>query len=733
MEPTAQAKPDLAEKKPAKTWINQLDLAEDEDRDFVKRGEKIVERYKDVRPATANEGNERRYNILWSNVRTIVPACYSQRPNVIVERRHKDSDPVALVASAILERSLTYDIENYPDFDNGLRNAILDRFLPGRGVNWVRYEQTYTKEPAQITDDEEGAPDDAEAPEGAQPNVVTDVDHECCPSDYVFWKDFRYSPARNWEEVTWVARRVYMSRAKGTKRFGDKFKEVPLEHTPKGVTDDKYQPSEIEDMKKAKVWEIWDKDTKTAIWVAEGYAHILDELPDPLELEGFFPCPKPLFATQSTDSLVPVADYIQYQDQASELDDLTNRIHKLVKACRVVGVYAGSSTAVKRLLDEGVDNQLIPVDNWMEHAEKGGLSKMVDWLPLDMVIHALDQLYKAEQEVKAKIYEITGLSDIIRGASEASETATAQKIKANYAGLRLKETQGDIARFATDILRRKAQIMASFYRDETLIQMSGILLTPEGKMPEPPPPQPGMPPMPPPEGYPPQVQAALDLIRNEPLSCYRIEVAADSLVELDMEEEKRSRMEFLEAAGGFLAQAIPAAQQSPELMPLFTQMLLFGVRGFKAGRDLEAVFDETFTKMQKKQDAAAAQPPKPSPEEMKMQADQAKAQAEAQKSQQEGAIETQRLQMEGQAQAHAQKIEEMRLQMEQNSLMIESQAAEAQRRHEEILAGVADGFARWKTELEMATRIETAEIAATKAMDPAVDAAADAEITREIT
>lgn len=728
MESAAQTKPDLKEKKSAKEWINQLDLAEEEDKEFVKRGEKIVERYKDKRPATANEGQERRYNILWSNVRTIIPACYSQRPDVIVERRHKDEDPIGLIASAILERALAFDIENNSDFDSGIRSAILDRFLPGRGVNWVRYEQTEA-DAKQITDDaEEYEDDDTTKPEGEQPGVVTEIERECCPSDYVFWKDFRCSPARTWEEVTWVARRVYMSREKGIKRFGDDFKSVPLSYLPKGVSDEKYTPTELDQVKKAQVWEIWDKDTETAIWVAEGYAYILDELPDPLELEDFFPCPKPLFATQSTDSLVPVADYIEYQDQAAELDDLTNRIHKLVKACRVVGVYAGSSTAVKRLLDEGVDNQLIPVDNWMEHAEKGGLSKMVDWLPLEQVITALDSLYKAEQEVKAKIYEITGLSDIIRGASEASETATAQQIKANYAGLRLKETQSDIARFATEILRRKAQIMASFYRDQTLIEMSGILQTPEGKMPPPPP---GMPPVPQdPNAIPPQVQQALALIRNEPMSAYRIEVAADSLIELDEQADKRSRMEFLQAAGGFLQQAIPAAQQTPELAPLLTQMLMFGVRGFKSARDLEAVFETTFAQMQQKQAQMANRPPQPSDAQIQAQSDQQKLQYQQQKDQQDQQLEAARLQAEQQAQAHAQAMEEMRMKMEMQAQAMESQRLAQERQHEQVMAGIQAGFEKWRAELQAATSIEIAEIGATKTIDPTLDTASDAAVEK---
>lgn len=686
--------------KSAKYWLSQLELSEREHKTFVERGKKTVERYKDIRPATASSGQEPRYNILWSNVRTMYSACYSRLPQVVVERRHKDKDPVARCAAMILERALTFDINFYPDFGNALSAAILDRLLPGRGVAWVRYKPEF-EESAQITDDdtEEGGEDEeGQPPEGAQPEAVEYVSRECCPADYVYWEDFRCSPARTWEEVTWVARRVYMTKEEGIERFGEDFKQVPLTHMPKGIDNDS-KAVEQEKAKKAQVWEIWYRHERQAIWVAESYQYILDERPDPLELEGFFPCPKPIFATLTTDSIVPVADYVQYQDQAAELDDITGRIHKLVKACRVVGVYAGSSTAVKRMLDEGVDNQLIPVENWMEHAERGGLSRLVDFLPLDQVVKALAQLYVAEQEVKAKIYEITGLSDIIRGASNAAETATAQQIKANYAGLRLKDTTNDIARFATEILQRKAQIMASFYSDETLLEMSGIAQTNDGQY----------------------AQQALELIRNEPMSAYRIEVSADSMVAMDEQAEQQSRVQFLDAAGNFLQKIIPAAQATPELGPLMSEMLMFGVRSFKAGRDLEAVFESTIETMRQKAEQAKQQPPQPSPDQIKAQLEQQKMQADAANSQSRAKLD----QMKAQ-------LDEQRLQMEQQKMQMDAQDAERQRQHEQMMAGLQQGFDRWKSELDAATRIETAQISAEKMIDPEVDAIVDQELAQDI-
>jgi hypothetical protein len=303
----------------ARRWLNDLRLAKKEDEKWAKRGDRIVKRYRDERSEYAR-GMEKRYNILWSNVQTMLPALYGKTPRAQVERRWKDQDPVGRTASIILERSLQFEIDHYGEFDASARGAVIDRLLPGRGTTWVRFETT----PVVLADGQPG-------PEQGR-----------TPVDYVFWKDFRCSPARTWEEVTWVARRVYMSRGEGIERFGEDFKDVPLSHEPIGIDELKNQgssQSDIDALKKAPVWEIWDKTAKCVYWVAEGYHTLLDHKPDPYGLDGFWPCPKPLYATQTTDTLVPVPDYALYQDQADELDRLTQRIGMLTAAVKVVGVY----------------------------------------------------------------------------------------------------------------------------------------------------------------------------------------------------------------------------------------------------------------------------------------------------------------------------------------------------------------------------------------------------------
>jgi hypothetical protein len=648
--------------KTAQQWLADLQLSKKEDEQWIKRGRKIIKRYRDER-SQAQTG-QKRFNILWSNIQTLLPALYGKTPRAQVERRYKDQDPVGRTASTILERCLQYEIDHYGDFDASNRLAILDRLLPGRGVTWVRFE---TKEQDEVK-------------EGGE---VDKYEYECSPVDYVFWEDFRYTVARTWDEVTWVARRVYMTRAEVIKRFGDKFKDVPLTQEPIGLDDMKRNGEQTDHLKRAQVWEIWDKSKKQVVWIAEGYDKILDERKDPYGLDGFFPCPCPLFATQTSDQLVPVPDFALYQDQADEIDMLTTRIGMLTKAVKVVGVYDASQTGIQRMLSDGFDNQLIPVDKWAAFAEKGGVKGTIDWLPLDVVVGALNECYKAREAAKQVIYEITGLSDIIRGASVASETATAQQIKSQYASLRLKRLQQDVALFATEILRIKAQLISDFYSPETLLNMSGIQGTQD-------------------EQY---AEQAIQLIKDEPARNFRIEVAADSMVEMDEISEKQSRMEFLTTAGQFMQQSLPVAQAQPALAPLIGEMLMFGVRSFKGARTLENAFEQALAKMSEPQ-----QPQGPSPEQMQAQADQQAEQA--------------RMQLEGAKMQASQQLEAAKLQSQQ--------ALEAQRfQHETQLEAMKQQAeterATMKANLDAQVKLEIAQMTASAAEKPSTTVQFDAK------
>ena len=238
--------------------------------------------------------------------------------------------------------------------------------------------------------------------------------------------------------------------------------------------------------------------------------NIIDERDDPLGLEGFFPCSIPLYSTLTSDSLIPIPDYVLYQDQATELDIIADRIDGLIKALRVRGVYDASQPVLQRLLTEGDNNTLIPVDKWMAFSEKGGLQGSIQLLPLEVIAQTLINLYAAHKNVTDQIYEITGISDIIRGQTSASETATAQQIKGQYAGLRLRSLQEEVALFASSIIKLKAQIMCKHFQPETILNYAvASQMSDADKQ---------------------LIPQALQLLEN-PLYNFRIDIEADSLVQ----------------------------------------------------------------------------------------------------------------------------------------------------------------------------------------------------------
>jgi hypothetical protein len=667
----------------AKRWKNELKQAKREDETWCKRGKKIVKRYRDDRTQSFTS---KRYNVLWSNIQTMLPALYGRTPRAQVERRWKDKDPVARTAATILERALQYEIDNNTDFDHSIKLAVMDRLLPGRGVNWVRFE---TKSVETINEgmekpegeESEGMPE-AEGVEmyGAPP----EKNIETTPVDYVYWEDFRCTPARTWEEVTWCARRVYMSKEEVVKRFGEEFKDINLTHIPQGLDDmlkSGFNKSDAEAMKKAEIWEIWCKTSEYVYWVAEGEDKLLDHKYNPYGLDNFWPLPKPLYATQTTDTLVPVPDYVLYQDQADEIDKLTNRIALLIEALKVVGVYDASQAGIQRMLTEGFDNQLIPVDSWAAFSEKGGVKGTIDFLPLDQTVMALQQCYQAREQAKQVVYDVTGLSDIIRGSSVASETATAQQIKGQYASMRLKRMQMDVAVFASELLRIKAQLMCDLYSPENLIQMSGIMGTDDGVY----------------------AEQAIQLMKSEPARSFRIEVASDSLVEMDEAAEKQSRTEFMTAFGMTMRDALPMVQQAPEMAPLIGEVLQFVVRTFKGGRSLENALETTIEKMN-----APKEPQGPSPEQQQAEAMQQMEQAKMQQSQQAEQMKLQAtMQAEQMKMQAAQQLEQMKSQM---AAELEQFRAQQAIQLEQMKQQAETERQAYKSQLDAQTKLQIAEM-----------------------
>ena len=668
----------MAKKKQTSTLQSYLDAVAKYDREFKKweqRVEKIIKRYRDE-GRSSTENTAAKFNILWSNVQTLVPATFARIPQPDVSRRFRDQDPTGRVAALLLERGLEFEVQHYPDYRDTMTQCVHDRFLGGRGTAWVRYEPHFRDaEPVQVTEDQE-----LEEPE-------EQLDYECAPVDYVHWKDFGHSVARTWEEVTLVWRKVYMSEAAVTERFGaDVAKKVPYDSTPEDLKRaDRNAQSDVK--QQACIYELWDKEKLKAVWFSKSMTEPLDEKPDPLQLQQFFPCPKPLFATLTNETLIPVPDFTLYQDQATTLDTLADRASGLVNMLQLKGVYdASADSSLARLFTEGTNGNLLPVKNWAAFAEKNGLKGQIDVYDLTPVAKALEAVYLAADQQKNQVYEIMGISDIVRGSSDPNETLGAQELKGQYASMRLRAMQADVARFATDVLQLKAQVICTKFNPQTIVAISAAeQLSDIDKQ---------------------AVPQALALLIGEermqdpeaeapnPLRAFRVEVNADSMIQMNEAQDKADRLEFLTSIGTFIEKAAPVVQMAPTAGPLVMEMLKFGVTAFKVGKTVEGKFDELIDKMMQAAMNPAPPPPDPAVEAEKAKAEAAKtiAQTKVQVAQTKAAIDVQKSQADLQLDRERMGMEQQANQMDmaqqgqQHHMSMEQQREAAQFKSQQMAA-----------------------------------------------
>ncbi|MES0040024.1 hypothetical protein [Mesorhizobium sp. M0091] len=573
--------------------------------DYQERCTNIEKQYADL-AKLASITRDRQFQIFWANIEVLKPSMYSRPPVPVVVPRFQDRRPIPRAASEMLERSSTVALQR-EDIDSVMRQVRDDLAILARGCMWVRYE-TKSKD--------------------------NDYTEKCC-IEHKNRRDFVHDPAREWKEVDWVAGGAWMTRKEMRKRF-------------RATSGDAYQDAEFAKRKddknnsdgklKARVWELWSKSENKVIWVSPGVEVVLDEGEPHLTLENFFPCPRPAYGTVQRNSLIPVPDFLFYKDQIEEVNDITNRISALSDALRVRGFYpAGAGEigdAIEAALKSTNDRQvMVPVSNWAAWGN-GAAKDSIVWLPLDMVVATITQLIALRKQLIEDIYQISGLSDIMRGATDPNETLGAQEIKTQYGSVRIRDRQNELVRIALDTVRIIAEIMAENFQKKTLLEMSLMEFQTDAEVAK------GLKAL---EGQAKQIEAELqqaqsdpevqqmatqnpdaakqimeqaqgqlqglgkqiedlkatvtieqvmDFLRDQRIRSFTLDIETDSTIQPNEDAEKKNRAEFLNALGGVMAQLGPMVQARPETAPFAAELLKFAVAPFRAGRSMDSAIDE---------------------------------------------------------------------------------------------------------------------------------------------
>lgn len=584
-------------------WLARIRAAEKREDSWIKDAEKAEAAYV-CDNSTGEEIPD--FNILHSNVETIVPSIYNSTPVPDIRPRHNNIDPAAKQVSDVFERVIRAQIDDNR-LDSEIEKGAQDAFMAGRDVVRVKFDADVIDQP--VVDPMTGQP---AVDENGEPITQQAVTNERLIYEVVSWRDYRQGPAKKWSEVPWVAYRHCVSHEDLESLTDDDLHELGKD--PKKESED--------DDEDVYLWEIWCKTTKRVYLVIDQTGKVLSVKEDPYELSGFFPQHEPVQPITATGSTKPVCPYTIYCKLAEELDVITGRIREIVKGIKVKGAFAGDAAEIERLADAD-DNELVALGNIENLIAAGGLEKAVMWWPNQQSAQVLKELYVQREQVKQTIYEITGISDIIRGQGAASETATAQQIKTQWGSLRIKKLQRLVERQVRALFVISAELISRHFSPQALHRASGIQITPD-------------------------MQAFV----GKPLDHYRIDIESDSTVRADATRNRQEMSEFLQGTAQFFSSMAPIVQQAPEIAGSVVDIYSSFARQFSLGKQAEDALD-AMVEMAKK----AASQPRPNPE------------AEAAK--QEMQMKMQELQLKSQE-------AQGRLQEGQNKMQIELAKAQAQ-------------------------------------------------------
>lgn len=623
-------------------WSEEITASEKARRNWHKQGDKIVKRYLDARKDTMENAQHIstvpfRLNLFYSNVTSLTSMLYGNLPKVDVSRRYDDSlDDVGRVAAEIMERLLNMDIaENGEEYNTVLRSTLQDRLLPGLGCARLRYEVETETTQAEVTRvDEETGETTIEMID--EERVVS----ESAPIDYFHWRDVLWGWGRAWTDLPWIAYRSFLNKDEVEERF-DKDAADNLQFKRQLITnaeDRTEDPDTSSPWMKAEIWEIWDKEKRQIIFWSKGYDKILDTKEDSLKLTGFYPSPPFFMANKTTSIYEPTPDFHLAQDLYTEIDKLQTRIAVITEACKVVGVYDETSKGIQRMFKEGIDNTLIPVENWAMFGEKGGLQGQIDWLPLQDIVGALDKLRELRDDTIQLLYQVTGMNETMRGGSQGQYEGVGQaQLQAKFGSVRVQALQDEFAAFASDIMQLKAEIIARHFEPATIAKQSNIDKTFDAEV----------------------AQPAIALIKNVKEARLKVEIRPESVAMVDYAQLKAERTDYITALATFLQSAGPMMEKEPKTTPFLLQLLGWGLAGFKGAQEIEGVLDKAIEVASQAQEEPKEDPAKKQMEmqqqleqakiQGQMQIIEAKSQAEAQKREQDMQADIQTAQAESQA------------------------------------------------------------------------------------
>lgn len=407
-----------------------------------------------------------KFPLWWSCWKIRQPIVFARMPVPMLKDTQGD-DPFGRTACVVGERfikSILKTFDAFTEFASGIDDFLVTNFGWGRwfyktelcvedekirlqivkpppmeGMEPQEAPQPILVNPAtgeQVTDESQVLEDDM------GPYILSGqkVDVE---SESVYFESQLYSAlyiendTRKWNEVTRCAMEYNYSYRDFKKKFGEKALE-------------KISLVDIEQHKTGKpiiVFEYWDEMLKECRWLAENSddffqpeggsptTYGLKEIEGAQEdydnsdlygLSSFYPCTEPLIFNNTPRNFWPTPEFFQVADIIEHINSVFSRAVLLTKAIRIRFLFDSSVPQLKELIGETGEGGGIGIPNLEKAliAGKGSLAMLVQYMPIDDLLSGLNNMYNAFNQGLDTFYQITGMSDLIRGQTNPDSDKT---------------------------------------------------------------------------------------------------------------------------------------------------------------------------------------------------------------------------------------------------------------------------------------------------------------------
>jgi hypothetical protein len=393
-----------------------------------------------------------RMNIFYSNVETLAATILPVMPKLVIEKRVVKTDTGELVSNKfyslmalIVEKTLEYFVQKikYEDFEM----FKYDYLVTGRGVLWATYCKVDGKQSIHI--------------------------------ERVPWNEFAIDPKNNFKDVKWVARRFFINKGEFKKNFPDASTEKAHFMDFKMLLDQDEDPTlynlEYTDDYFMDVWEYWDKDEKKVYYLSERYD---DEVIKTIkheksDFDDFFPTANPLVSIKNGFSMIPRSEYWTYYHELAELSEISFRKSNLIRSIEAKSFTDSTNADLVEKLAKAQEGYIVAVDNLNMQDGKNPIT-YIDNESKQKVVASLNE---ESQTSMKNIYEITGLSEVMRQVS-SEETATNARLRSKFGSARLQLRQRNVNNYILKTYEIALNLICRHFKWETIEEITSIELRP---------------------------------------------------------------------------------------------------------------------------------------------------------------------------------------------------------------------------------------------------------------